>query len=112
MTFRIPRFARTLAATCLLAALPAAAGVDPAWQTHLKPKDVTDLWVTDDAVWCATGEAGLLRFDRLTHRFEAITREPGSIASNRLTTLAFDRTGRLWVGTFESGVSRLAADGS
>ena len=106
------RLAPLLAEACLLAALPAAAGAAGAWQTHARAKDFTDLLVADDAVWCATAEAGLLRFDRVTHRFQAVTREPGAIASNHLTCLAFDNVGRLWVGTFESGVSRLAADGS
>ncbi len=103
---------RWLAAACLRAAPPAAAAATGAWQTHLRVRDFTDLIVTGDAVWCATAEAGLLRFDRVTRRFQAITREPGTIASNHLTSLAFDRVGRLWVGTFESGVSRRAADGT
>ena len=100
-----------VAAAWLLAAAGPARSAG-AWQTHLRVKDFTDLIVTQQEVWCATAEAGLLRFDRLTSRFESITREPGSIASNHLTCLAFDRVGRLWVGTFESGVSRLTADGS
>lgn len=101
-----------LVAACLIGALPTVASAAGAWQTHLRTRDFTDLIVTDDAVWCATGEAGLLRFDRVTHRFESITREPGTVASNHLTSLAFDRIGRLWVGTLESGVSRLTADGT
>jgi ligand-binding sensor domain-containing protein len=104
--------ARLLAAAGLIVALPSAARASGAWQTHLGVRDFTDLVVTDDRVWCATFEAGLLKFDRVTHRFESITREPGSIASNHLTSLAFDRVGRLWVGTFDSGVSRLTADGT
>lgn len=102
----------SLATACLLAVTPGAAAAAGAWQTHLHVRDFTDLVVTNQAVWCATAEAGLLRFDRATHRFDAITREPGTIASNHLTSLAFDRLGRLWVGTFESGVSRLTADGT
>ena len=81
-----------------------------AWQTFIRTRDFSDLLVSDDAVWCATAEAGLLRFDRITHEFTFIQREPGSIASNQLTSLAYDRSGRLWVGTFASGVSRLSAD--
>ncbi len=104
--------AHGLAGACLLAALPVDALAAGAWQTHLRAKDFTDLLVTDDAVWCATAEAGLLRFDRLTHQIQAITREPGTIASNHLTSLALDRVGRLWVGTFETGVSRLDRDGA
>jgi hypothetical protein len=96
----------------LLAALPVTAGAAGAWQTHLRVKDVTDLFVATDVVWCATAEAGLLRFDRTTHQFDPFTREPGGLASNHLTCVVIDRIGRLWVGTSGSGVSRLAADGS
>lgn len=109
---RIARPWAGLLALVGLAALPRVADAAGAWQTHIRTRDFTDLIVTDDEVWCATGEAGLLRFDRATHTFTSITREPGTIASNHLTCLAYDRVGRLWVGTFESGVSRLTADGT
>src|SRR5213592_1941177 len=90
---------RSLAALAMVAlALPGAAAASGAWQTMLHPRDFTDLIVTDDEVWCATADAGLLRYDRVSHRFSSITREPGSIASNHLTSLAFDRAGRLWRG--------------
>ncbi len=104
--------ATALAALGLIAALPGRSLAAGAWQTHIRTKDYADLIVTDDAVWCATAGAGLLRFDRGARTFTAITREPGSIASNQLTSLAFDRVGRLWVGTFASGASRLSADGT
>ena len=104
---------RTLAAAALLVlALPGSSRASGAWQTMLHARDFTDLLVTDDEVWCATAEAGLLRYDRLSQRFLAITREPGAIASNHLTSLALDRAGRLWVGTAEAGVSRFTADRS
>ncbi|MGH7536947.1 MAG: two-component regulator propeller domain-containing protein, partial [Gemmatimonadales bacterium] len=102
--------AGALAALGLLAGLPAGSLAAGAWQTHIKAKDFTDLLVTDQVVYCATREAGLLRFDRNARTFTSITREPGAIASNQLTSLAYDRVGRLWVGTFASGVSRLGAD--
>jgi ligand-binding sensor domain-containing protein len=104
--------ASALAAAGLLAALPGGSLAAGAWQTHIRTKDYSDLLVTDDAVWCTTAGAGLLRFDRVTRTFTSITREPGSIASNDLTSIAFDRVGRLWVGTFASGASRLSADGA
>lgn len=103
---------RALAALTLVAALPADGLAAGAWQTHIRTKDFADLLVTDAAVYCATREAGLLVFDRNAHTFTSITREPGSISSNQVTSLALDRVGRLWVGTFASGVSRLSADGS
>ena len=104
--------ASALATLGLLAPLPDASMAAGAWQTHIRTKDYADLIVTDDVVWCATDGAGLLRFDRITHTFSSVTREPGSIASNQLTSLALDRLGRLWVGTLASGASRLSADGT
>lgn len=101
-----------LAVLGLLVALPGLGLAAGAWQTHIRTRDYTDVLVTGREVWCATDGAGLLRFDRLTKTFSSVTREPGSIASNQLTSLAIDRIGRLWVGTFASGVSRLSADGT
>lgn len=99
-------------AALAIAALPAAAGVNGAWQTHVRVRDFSDLLVTDAAVWCATSEAGLLRFDRAARTWSSIVKEPGALASNQLTCLTYDRVGRLWVGTRGAGVSRLEADGS
>lgn len=83
-----------------------------AWQTFQNPGAFTDLIATDDDLWCASREGGLLRFDRVSRRFETFHREPGNLGSNRLTALAFDRQGRLWVATGGAGVSRLSADRS
>jgi hypothetical protein len=58
----------------------------------------------------ATAAAGWFA-DRATQALSIIRREPGAIASNQLTALAMDRSGRLWVGTEGSGVSRRTADG-
>src|SRR6185436_2204606 len=101
-----------LGALALLAALPVEGFATGAWQTHIRTKDFTDLLVTDATVYCGTRDAGLLVFDRATHAFTSIPREPGSISSNQVTSLALDRVGRLWVGTFASGVSRLSSDGT
>ncbi|MGH7731182.1 MAG: hypothetical protein ACRENJ_08035 [Candidatus Eiseniibacteriota bacterium] len=108
---RGPASALVLAGS-LVAALPAVSLAAGAWQTHIRTTDYADLIVTEGAVWCATDGAGLLRFDRAARTFASITREPGSIASNQLTSLAIDRVGRLWVGTLASGASRLSADGT
>jgi hypothetical protein len=90
----LPGFPIALAALVLVASLPGEAPAAGAWQTHIRTKDFTDLLVTDATVYCGTREAGLLRFDRATRTFTSITREPGAIASNQVTTLAFDRAGR------------------
>jgi hypothetical protein len=83
-----------------------------AWQTFIRTREFTALLAEDDAVWGATAEAGLLRWDRALERFDVIRREPGSIADNKLSSLALDRSGRLWVGTRGSGASRRSVDGA
>src|SRR5258705_6996575 len=104
------RLASAALALVALAGLPGSGRAAGAWQTFLRPYRYIDLAPRGDTVWCATSEAGLVRFDRRTGKFSSLTRVPGELASNRLTALAFDRSGRLWVGTDGQGVSRLSAD--
>ncbi len=103
-----------LAPLLALAMIPALGSTASAgaWTTYLKARDFADLLARSDRVWGATAEAGLLRLDRVSGRVDAIRREPGLLASNRLSGLALDRSGRLWVGTRGAGVNRLSADGT
>jgi len=98
-------------ALAVAAGAAAAASVPAAWQTFIRPGEFTALLADDDQVWGATAEAGLARWDRRDARFEIIRRQPGAIASNRLTAIVRDRSGRLWVATDGAGVSRRSADG-
>jgi hypothetical protein len=98
-----------LLAALIVPAAPARA-VDGAWTSYLYPAFFADLVATDTEVWSTTREGGLLRYDRGTHAIERIVREPNGLASNELTRMALDRSGRLWVGTLGSGVSRFRAD--
>lgn len=101
-----------LAAAAAIAAAAGPAGARGAWQTHLKPYAWNDLLVEGDTLWAATGEAGLVRFDAGSAAFTPTAREPGGLASNDLSSLARDRSGRLWVGTNGAGLSRLDPDGT
>ncbi len=97
------------------AMLPHGVEASGAWSTLLKPYVFTDLEVEGDTIWCATGgtrqePGGLLCYRRSTGTFSSITREPGGLASNRLTALEVDAFGRLWVGTQGAGASVLSAD--
>ena len=94
-----------------LATPTSAATPSGAWKTFMHPGQFTALVARDDAVWGATSESGLYRWDRLASRFDLIRREPGAIASNHLNALALDRSGRLWAATDGAGVSRRSADG-
>src|SRR5262249_4917151 len=100
-----------------LTGLAAASGAPPAaasgaWKTFTRALTYYDLLAEGDTVWCATGESGLLRYQRRDSSFVAINREPNGLASNSLTTLLRDHAGRLWVGTLGAGASRLSADGA
>jgi len=104
---------RRILVTVALASVCAAPAVHAtgAWTTYLRMVTCNDLIATRDTVWMATGEAGIVRYLRAEDRFESVVREPGSLASNFITTMTFDRSGRLWAGTPGKGVSRLSADG-
>ena len=97
--------------------LLAAAGVPPAgatgaWTTYLRAEQYTSLAARHDTIWCASNEGALQRFVRSAGTFESITREPNKLASNALTAIEFDRSGRLWIGTRDQGLSVLDADGT
>jgi hypothetical protein len=82
-----------------------AAHASGAWTAFIRPYRYNDLLVEGDTIWCATQEAGLLRFSRSSSSFESIVREPGGLASNRLSALVRDQSRRLWVGTLGAGAS-------
>jgi PAS domain S-box-containing protein len=60
-------------------------------------------------LWVGTGDRGLNRFDSKTGQFRAYVHDPGdprSLSHDRVTAIAEDDEGYLWVGT-GNGVSRL-----
>jgi ligand-binding sensor domain-containing protein len=109
-----PASSRWLIGVTLFASLAGfeIASAAGAWQTFQRVVSTTDLLATSESLWVATGEAGLLLHDSTTQAWTAWRRDPAGIASNALTALARDPSGRLWVGTAGSGISRLAADGA
>jgi ligand-binding sensor domain-containing protein len=95
----------------VLTVVPMAPPTVGGWTTYLKPYRYSDLLVRGDTVWCSTREAGLLRYSLSQERFAGIARFPNGLANNELSALAYDRSGRLWIGTYGSGASRMSADG-
>ena len=109
---RMRRLLLVLVGTLAVAAGPAPAGAGP-WTSFTHPYDYQAVLLQGDTVWCATLESGLLQFHPMNgppDSFFTYHREPGGLASNRLTSLAIERSRRLWVGTDGAGVSRLSAD--
>ncbi len=94
------------------ALVPSVAAATGAWSTFIRAYSYSDLLAQNDTVWCATGEAGLLRYTARDSAFVSVTREPHGLAGNHLSAMVRDRSGRLWVGTLGAGVSRLSADGT
>ncbi len=93
----------------LLAALTAPVAAGP-WQVLTKPVHFNDVLALGDTAWCATTEAGVLRYVRSTDTFTRYLREAKGVASYRATALALDGRERLWVGTGDAGVNRLERD--
>ena len=100
---------RSLLFALVLLAVPAAAHAAGAWSTYLRTNSCSSILALADTVWMASPDAGLLYHVRSTGEFGAFHRAPGGLASNALSALAFDRSGRLWVATSDKGVSRLNA---
>jgi ligand-binding sensor domain-containing protein len=99
------------AVTSLFAIVPTTPATVGGWTTYLRPFRYSDVLARGDTVWCTTREAGLLRFSRSQPSVHSITRFPNGLASNELSALTYDRSGRLWVGTYGAGASRMSADG-
>lgn len=99
-----------LAGLALLLAAPCAFA-SGGWDTFLRARSATDMIALGDSVWLASGQAGLLLYQRSTGAWRSITREPGGLAGNVLSRITHDRRGRLFVGVPGKGVSVLDTDG-
>ena len=66
----------------------------------------------DGFIWIATQD-GLARYDGVGFRvYRHDPADPGSLASNDVSTVLIDRDGNLWCGGEASGLNRLEADGT
>jgi diguanylate cyclase (GGDEF)-like protein len=82
---------------------------DPASSSSLTSNRITAFASAPDTLWVGTS-AGLNRFDRRTGTVRAYRhdpKDPTSLSDDRVMSLLLDRSGRLWVGTFEGGLNRL-----
>lgn len=104
------RFVRAFTAI-VVGLVPVSAWAAGAWNVYIRPSGFRDVVAQRETVWVSTKDAGLLRYLRSADRFESVVREPGGLASNDVTVMEFDRSGRLWTGTNGVGASRLSADG-
>ncbi len=91
--------------------LAAPCGAEGRWESYIRPSDYAAMESDTSSIWLASTDGGLLRFVRASRTFEFLHHEPGGLASNELTSLAFDGGGRLWVGTTGAGASVRERDG-
>ena len=65
---------------------------------------------TQNRIWVGT-DAGLNLFDRKSQQFKTWTynaNDPYSLPEKSIYALAVDKSGRLWIGTYGSGISRFS----
>lgn len=68
------------------------------------PNEVHAFCERGDTMWVASGISGLYALDRHTGRRLAFYRSPDYFPDNYLKSLWIDKSGRIWVGTFRSGL--------
>jgi len=89
------------------------------WQFgHLRPDwldghSVTSFSSDQQGYWTGTFGGGLVYSNDLTGEVRHLsTTSTPALTDDRVMSLLRDRTGALWIGTMEGGVSRLSADGT
>ncbi|MEW6751940.1 MAG: two-component regulator propeller domain-containing protein [Candidatus Latescibacterota bacterium] len=75
------------------------------WDAFTSMRRINELLVHDGTVWAMTS-GGVLRLDLETGEYTRYTRVDG-LAGNRVVSAAVDSGGNLWLGTEQSGLSRL-----
>jgi len=108
----LKRIALALALAAALAAEARPGHAAGAWSTFLHPSAYGGIVAASDTVWGAAVDGGVVFYVRSSGQFGSYSRQPGGLASNNLTAIAADRSGNLWFGTSDAGVSRLASDGT
>src|SRR5688572_26488361 len=82
---------------------PSAPALHGSWRHYTNGNSITSLVVQGDYLW-AGSEGGVVRWNRLDGAFVKYTVADG-LAGNRVSAMAVDGAGQLWVATFR-GVSR------
>lgn len=68
------------------------------------PNEVHAFCEQGDTMWAASGISGLYALDRHTGERLAFYRSPEYFPDNYLKSLCIDKDGRIWVGTYRSGL--------
>lgn len=88
--------------------------ITPYLKTDLYPKDALTIWrIIADAksqIWLATGQRGLLKFDKRQGLIKEYSKIKGNFPSNNIRVVIDDGQHHLWVATDERGLYRLNPD--
>jgi len=102
---------RILVAFALAVAATGTARAAGRWENHLDPSAITGIVERGGRLHMST-LGGLLLYDVAANRFTQLDNSDG-LTSNALTSLAFDPTGAIYIGTADIGIVkvRITADG-
>ncbi len=89
----------------LLSSTGSVRAADEGWTSYLPPGDVKALLDVDGSLWIGTGHGGIRLLDKASGTMRGLTKGPETYHSNRITSLATDQSGAVWVGN-AMGVSR------
>jgi ligand-binding sensor domain-containing protein len=80
------------------------------WETHVNSNNVTSIWADTGLVyWGST--AGVVIRDPSTGVGSKVLKSAGGLGSNKITAIARDDDGSLWIGTADAGVQVLHSNG-
>ena len=80
------------------------------WKNIISPEQINELKEINNKYYLATN-GGLVIYDPITEEIERITVTDG-LPSQLVEDIAIDDLGAIWIGTYESGIAVLEADGS
>ncbi len=89
----------------LLSSSGSARAADEEWTNYIPPGYVKALLNVDGSLWIGTGFGGIKLLDKADRRLRDIPKGPETYHSNRISSLAMDQSGAVWVGN-SRGVSR------
>ncbi len=73
------------------------------WQNYSDMKNIKGIAASDTHIWSATS-GGISSFDTKENLFEIINKTAG-LSSQIITSIAVDKTGKIWIGSFEGFIN-------
>ncbi|HVP57341.1 MAG TPA: two-component regulator propeller domain-containing protein [bacterium] len=89
------------ATVCLMVSVGLAAD----WEVYVNSDNVTTIWPGSAGAWWGGSYGGAVHFNLDTEFFQKTLKSVGGLRSNRVTAIAVDTVGAVWIGTAHEGVS-------